>query len=546
MKRSIAARATAALATAFICTDIALHPTFATPARDVLYAVFACAGLAGVIALVRLRHDFRAPRKPAVRIQVVLDVIMVTMLVYFTGGLSSMLTLVYVIVVLETGILLSRFDGMMVATLSSAAVMTMMILDRFGVNWPHTPAASYSALDSGKWVDALIYVFAFYLTAFISGYWSYKLRRMLDFQRGLLDYLNSGFIIADKDGTIRTFNVAAQKMLGYPLQVAMNQPVGDVLRTASGRDNPVEMSLRTGRELSSHEFRGLRRDGSELPLGITTSVIHDRHGAIDGVIASFADMTDLESARRELQQRDRLAAIGRLAAGLAHEIRNPVASIRGAIEELKDRLDDTETVQVLSEIAIRESDQLNAIVTGFLDYARAKPREIGPVNLHDVLDDVESLLKRDCSPRHEIKLVTAADSAVTIRGDYSWIKQAFLNVGKNGIEGMQDGGVLEIRVEFYPDRLVKVSFRDTGCGIPKKDIATIFEPFFTTKADGVGMGMAVVHRIVTSHGGEICIDSGPERGTDVSMTFPANLSSSRKDGPVKEMPANAGAASSCS
>jgi len=274
-----------------------------------------------------------------VRIQVMLDVVMVTALVYFTGGVTSLLALVYIIVVLEAGILLSHFDSLMVATVSSLAMLVMLALSNLGINWPQHIAGptrvAYGASEVGLWLDVVVYVFAFYLTAFVSGYWSFKFRRMLDFQRSLLNYLNSGFLIVDRDGLIRTFNHAAQDMLGYSLPAAMNRPVAEILRAGPDMEHPVEVTLRTGTELTRHEFTGYRRDGSKLPMGITTSVIRDRHGRIEGVIASFADMTDLEHVRRELQQQDRLAAIGRLAAGLAHEIRNPVASIRGAVEELE-------------------------------------------------------------------------------------------------------------------------------------------------------------------------------------------------------------------
>jgi two-component system sensor histidine kinase PilS (NtrC family) len=545
MKRSITARTIAAVVVAFICADTAFHPDAANTARHLLYVVFACAGLTGIITLVRLRQDFDVPRKP-VRIQVVLDVVMVTVLVYFTGGISSMVTLLYVIVVLETGILLSRFDGIVVATLSSIAVMAMLALDQSGTYWPRPATVPYTTPDVGRWIDALIYVFAFYLTAFISGYWSFKLRRMLDFQRGLLNYLSSGFLIVDEDGIIRTFNVAAQKMLGYSLPLAMNRPSGEVLRTADGTDNPVEITLRTGHEMASHEFRGRRVDGSELPLGITTSVIRDRRGQVEGVIASFADMTALESARRELQQSDQLAAIGRLAAGLAHEIRNPVASIRGAIEELKGRLDDPETVHALSEIAIRESDQLNAIVTGFLDYARRAPGEIQPVNLRDVLEDVVSLLRRDCTERHHIELVSETEGDVTLEADYSHLKQAFLNVGKNALEAMTDGGTLRINFDLDNMKRAAITFSDSGNGISCDDMATIFEPFFTTKDHGVGIGMAVVHRIVTSHNGTIHVESEPGRGTKVNITFPPGAPAESYVEPVEEIALNARAASACS
>jgi len=551
MKRSIAARAVAALAVAVLCGDIVLRPDAVDQGhRILLYGMFALAGLAGILMLVRLRQDFEIPRRP-VRIQVVMDVVIVTALVYFTGDVTSLLAFVYIIVVLEAGILLSRFDSLVVATVSSLAMLAMLGLNNLGIDWPRVAGPTrvvYNGDEVALWRDVVVYIFAFYLTAFVSGYWSFKFRRMLDFQRSLLNYLNSGFLIVDRDGLVRTFNVAAQNMLGYPLPAVMNRPVSEILRAAPGTENPVESTLRTGGELTSHEFTGYHRDGSKLPFGITTSVIRDRHGRVDGVIASFADMTDLERARRELRERDRLAAIGRLAAGLAHEIRNPVAVIRGAIEELKDRFDDPDTMRSLADIAVRESDQLNAIVTGFLDYARGSPRDVGPLDLRLALEDVVALLRRDSGGLHKIELTVTPKEGLLVEGDDAQLKQAVLNIGKNALEAMHRGGTLTIAAENDGEGGVAVAFRDTGSGISDKDLSTVFEPFFTTKPHGVGMGLAVVHRIVTSHGGTVRVDSTAGRGTTVWLTFPRHFRREQPQPaePVEEVALNASPASTCS
>jgi len=551
MKHSIAARAVAALAVTVLCVDIAVRTEPVEPGHHAfLYAVFALAGLSGIFMLVRLRQDFEIGRRP-VRLQVLMDAAMATALVYFTGGVTSLAALVYIIVVLEAGILLSRFDGLMIATFSSVAMLAMLVLSNLGVNWPRAAlpvGVVYSGGETGLWLNVIVHVFAFYLTAFISGYWSFKFRRMLDFQRSLLNYLNSGFLIVDANGFIRTFNTAAQNMLGYSLPAAMSQPIREILRVAPGTDNPVETTLCTGRELTSHEFSCYRRDGSKLPLGITTSVIRDRRGHIEGVIASFADMTDLERVRRELRERDRLAAIGRLAAGLAHEIRNPVAAIRGAIEELKDRMDHPETMKSLAEIAVRESDQLNAIVTGFLHYARGSPRDVGPLDFRLALEDVVGLLRRDSGGRHKIEMTVSPKNGLLVEGDDAQVKQALVNIGKNALEAMPEGGTLSIAAENDGEDHVCVVFRDTGNGISDEDLSTVFEPFFTTRPHGVGMGLAVVHRIVTSHGGTVRIDSAPGEGTTVLLTFPRHFrrEESQPTEPVEEVAVDASPASTCS
>jgi signal transduction histidine kinase len=247
------------------------------------------------------------------------------------------------------------------------------------------------------------------------------------------------------------------------------------------------------------------------------------NGRTDGVIGSFVDLTEIEKMRRELRNQDRLAAIGELAAGLAHEIRNPVAAIRGSVEELGHNLDDTATAQSLTDIAIRECDQLNQIVTGFLEFARNSTAAQQTFDLRELLEEVAALLGREarCTPALDVEW-RAEDQPMLVCLDRAQLKQAFLNIGKNALEAMPEGGKLSISVEKPNGKAghVQIDFRDSGLGMRPDEIEKIFEPFFTTKKRGFGMGLAIVQKIISAYGGSVLVSSKEGQGTTVTVVLP--------------------------
>ena len=254
-------------------------------------------------------------------------------------------------------------------------------------------------------------------------------------------------------------------------------------------------------------------------MGLTTSPIHDAHGSLTGIIASFTDLTEMARMREELKRQDRLAAVGELSAGLAHEIRNPVAAIRGAVDELKNSISTPQIAERLAAIAIRESDHLNRIVTDFLDFARRPEIRRETFSVVDLVEEVVELLRDKYRSREGLVInAQAPPKDCRISGDRSQIKQVFMNIAKNGIEAMEERGVLGVTV--LPDSTsVEVRFDDQGAGIPPDELARVFEPFYTTKASGVGMGLAVCMRIVTAHDGTIRATRAGG-GTTITYVFP--------------------------
>ncbi len=497
------------------------------PYRDALYVAFAIAGLFTVVntVILTLRHDVEfSPR--FIRYQLLLDLVLVAAIVNFTGGIYSLLSFLYIIVVLEAGILLSQFDSIIAATLASAALFVNAVLSYYGVSGAAglgmSGAAARLGFDSVTAYRFVVQVFAFYLTGFISGYWSWRVRRLLAFQRGLLNHLNSGFLIVGEDGKVTTLNVAGLGILGYDAEEAVGRPCAEVFNVVGDSENPLELALTGGKEFTSHEFEVTRKDGKKIPVGLSTSLITDRAGHITGVVGSFADIGDLVRIRHELRQQDRLAAVGELAAGLAHEIRNPLAAIRGSVQELESNLGNQDVAGALVSIATREADQLNEIVSGFLDFAGYHPNRKERFEVNELLAEVVELLERDPKTPDTVAIESVSGAPpCEIEADRSQIKQTMLNIGKNAVEAMPGGGKLVIEDAFDSEqKFVSISFVDQGEGIAPENLDTVFEPFYSSKADGVGMGLAVVHKIITAHGGNVKIESQQGVGTVVVVTLP--------------------------
>lgn len=449
-------------------------------------------------------------------LNIVFDFIVVTATVTFTGGPTSLFTSIFIVVVLECGILLGLRLSFVVSTLASLFMLLQVLLS--------LRAGAHEVGGFELWYNFLVQTLAYYLTAFMAGYWSQRLRQMQIFQSEILDNMNSGFLITDAAGTITASNAAAVSILelaGSPV----GRPVEEVLQGESGGESPAYTALRSGRDYTSYEFTARTAKGSRKLLGLTTSRMFDPRGEISGIIASFTDLTEMDQMRREIMRHDRLAAVGELAAGLAHEIRNPVAVIRGAADELTRHSDDADIQGRLRTMILRESDQLNEIVTGFLDFAREPTLKRERIDISALIRELSEVLEHETNGAAGTRItVKAPRHACEVFGDPSQLKQVFVNLGKNAIEAMEMEGALCILVEGGQDRPVHIRFEDEGPGIDPDKVARIFEPFYTTKPTGVGMGLAVCARILTAHDGTIRATSRAGGGCSMNITLPVAVS----------------------
>jgi len=452
--------------------------------------------------------------------QVLVDLGVVAAAVSFTGGLGSLYTFLFVIIVLEAGILLGLIQGFTFATLCAGIMGALALMHT--VPSVELPGAGqwYNQDRFTLWYGYLLQVLAYYLTASMSGYWNQQLHRLQQFQREILDNMNNGFLIADLTGRITVVNKAAERILNLREDEAIGEPVQDILRVASGEECPVITALRSERDFTRYEYTGLVNPGKTMLLGLSTSRIYDWRGRMTGIIASFSDLTELEQIRQELKRQDRLSIVGELAAGLAHEIRNPVAAIRGAVDELSTSLEQPNVAEKLVAIALRESDQLNAIVTDFLDFAR-KPRMRRDVfDVRGLIDEVTDFMQRKHGDDAGLSIETEMPAEVCpVSGDRAQIRQVFVNLAKNAAEAMNERGRLLVAATLGASS-VEVRFDDEGPGIDPDKVARIFEPFYTTKDTGVGMGLAICLRIVSAHDGTIRAASREGGGATMSVRLP--------------------------
>jgi two-component system sensor histidine kinase PilS (NtrC family) len=346
----------------------------------------------------------------------------------------------------------------------------------------------------------------------------------------IIQSISSGILTVDKNGEITSFNRAAQEITGFDATRTVGTrldrlfpPPLDTHPPHSGLLPPTSLPQR-------FEINFLRRDGAELFLGLSTSVLRDKTGNETGSIVTFQDLTKYREMEDQIKRMDRLAAIGRLAAGIAHEIRNPLTSLSGSIQVLRDELDLASEDLHLMDIALRETNRLNNLITDFLLFAQPERGEKTPTNLTAVIEETLELftLSREC--RDTLSIDKKIPPELFVEGNAEQLKQVFWNILKNSAQAQPDEGFIRIEGKTEVDRhdatapdqrrIVTITVVDGGCGIPHEVQQRIFDPFFTTKDFGSGLGLAITYRIIESHSGYIAVHSQPGQGTRVTISLP--------------------------
>ncbi len=262
-------------------------------------------------------------------------------------------------------------------------------------------------------------------------------------------------------------------------------------------------------------------------LGMTVSPLHEQ-GKETGLVGVFKDLTQIRDLEEEMRRKEWLASLGEMSAGMAHEIRNPLGALAGAMQMLRKDLQGDETSQRLMDIAVREATRLDTIITEFLQYARPPALDLAEYDLNKVLAETLDLVQHEARTRANMKIVTTlANGALPAQIDQDQMKQVFWNLATNAFDAMPRGGQLSIStgcrkidVGGRKADVVEISFQDSGEGIPKENLDKIFLPFFTTKKQGSGLGLAAVHRIVDLHGGWIKVDSEQGKGSRLVVCLP--------------------------
>ncbi|HOL19840.1 MAG TPA: ATP-binding protein [Candidatus Hydrogenedens sp.] len=430
-----------------------------------------------------------------------------------TRGCNSPFTFLLVIVIMEAGFLLGIYQGFLFAIFSF-----LFMGFQFAVEGPST------LVSIEHWYPFLIQTIAFLFTGFITGYWNQRVLILKQFQQDILDNMNSGFLITDANGIIRSINKGGCSIFEVEEKDVIGAHVEGLIRTVEGFECPITTALKSNRDFTSYEFYIYTPSGNQKLIGLTTNRLFDKKGRIASLIASCTDLSELDHIRQDLRRHDRLAAIGEQLSSLAHEIRNPVASIRSAVAEMQNSINEPEVLNRLVNIAVRECDRLNYIITSFLDFAREPIQTKNVISLPELLEEFVEQFKQTLptTPTYNVELRTIMKTEhCKVKGDKEQLLLVFRNLAQNAIDAMKNGGTLTILLMSPTEKgPIEIHFKDEGVGIPPDKITRIFEPFYTEKKQGVGMGLTISLRIISSHDGTIRVISNPKKGTTMIIRLP--------------------------
>ncbi len=452
-------------------------------------------------------------------IQFVLDVLAEIALIYITGGIESWFSFTLILTVMSSSIVLNQKAGYIVASMSCILYGTLLDLQFYGL----IPLQYEGTMLEKQFLyNIFIHTISLYVTAYLAGYLSSRLeetevklaekdshlRDLEIFNMKVIESLPSGLVTTDTEGKVLIFNRAAEKITG----MAKNDIIG---RTIENVLPFLKIPIREGRR----EEVLITHNNEKKIIGMHISVLRDISGRETGIIAIFQDLTALKELEEEMKNKEKWAAIGELSANIAHEIRNPLASLRGSIEMLREGKIPEKHRDKLMGIAINETERLNNIITDFLTYSRPKPLEMQNVDLNALLRETLELLRNRAQNMGDIIIHEENEGALPVPLDPMKIRQVFWNLGLNALEAMEKGGTLTVSTKKAQGR-ISIIFSDTGPGISKDDLAKIFYPFHTTKDGGTGLGLSIAQRIVEEHQGKIVVQSSPGTGTTFEIILP--------------------------
>jgi len=485
--------------------------------------------------------------------QLAVDIFLETSLVLVTGGLASPFTFLYLISIISASMILYRQGGITTASLSAILFGTAG-----GLQYYELIQTGPGVLESREAIYfLLINILAFFTVAILSSSLAEKLKRarkslqeketglteLKAFHENIVQSISSGLLTADLGGNITSFNRAAQEITGLSWSEVRGKKYVEVIEWEGVQE--FYKDLEQINQSHRYDVETKKKDGSRLLLGVTLSPLRDELDKVTGVVGTFQDLTKIRKLEEEVRKREKLATIGQMAADMAHEIRNPLASLSGSVQVLRNELTLSEENKHLMEIALKETERLDNIITQFLYYARPSPLNYKSCNLHRLLEETVQLLEnsRDYNSSIEIRTDFGPTDVLT-RVDPDQMKQVFWNLSINAVQAMSTGGLLNIvmrvkkevsdEIVHHPPhgnvgqfkdnhsgQITEIVFEDNGGGIVMEHLDRIFDPFFTTKSNGSGLGLAIVYRIIVDHGGRIWAESLDKQGTRFIIHLPA-------------------------
>jgi two-component system sensor histidine kinase PilS (NtrC family) len=510
----------------------------------------------GILAIGFLLYVLAFNRRPnenllkiVIGLQILFEFAFEAILVNRVGGNFSPLLVLFILSIVSTTMVYGLVGTLIAATVAGLFYAAPILYDFQGDAGVF--AASHIRLMGISSDEAFYTIFLhlclFYLIAFISGYMAenllfaskelHKIRLETD---EILENMRSGIITVDASGRIIYFNKSAGDILGVSPEMVRHADYKNVLLAKFPElYYKIEIALTTGYFENRSEILVAGGDRT-IPLGISTSVLKEEKGEIRGVIAVFQDLEEVKQMEKRLRDADRMAAIGQLSAGIAHEIRNPLAAISGSVEVLKDSLKpENEQDKILLDLILKESSRLNRILSEFLSFAKISGMPGQQTDLVPVIDEVIQLSRSHPDFKEGLTIdFTPPLQPAMARGDSDIFKQLLWNLLINAAQALGEApGKITINCDTFVEPggkvWTKLTVKDNGPGIPPNIRDRVFTPFFSTKSDGTGLGLAIVSRIVESLEGKIVFDTG-EWGTKFTILIPPDADKSMTNNKINQ------------
>jgi two-component system, NtrC family, sensor histidine kinase PilS len=476
-------------------------------------------GVAFLFSLLHFVLFKRINYRVAIYIQLMVDIVLITALVYFSQAFRSPFYFLYILPIIVSSVFLGRKDTIYVASFSFIIFGALSNLIYLKII-PFFPSQPELEISLGNFIYNLTMSFiAFSTVAILSSFYFEKIRRtdaqlkhvqdnlrdMILLNNTVMERMENGFITSDSNGMIISYNEKAKSMLKL-----------------NSRSNIFDLLFK---KFDSHEITKISQANSrnyfeiqsnKLTLGVSLSVIEEIYSFDKLFVFIVTDLTEKRVIEEKLRKKERLALIGEMAAGIAHEIRNPLASISGSVQFLSKELElEHEEYKNLMNIIIKESDRLSHSIEDFLDFTKVTPLEKNDMDLSLLVDEVAELVSLN---HRDVMLVKKYSPGYIISADIKKMKQLLWNLVNNSVKAVNANGTIEINI-YRKDEDVFLSVSDDGVGIDQSEISKIFSPFYSKFTSGIGLGMSLVKRIVDEHNFDLKVDSQKNIGTEVTVCF---------------------------
>ncbi len=469
-------------------------------------------------------------------LQITVDVVLITFLISLTGNTQIDYSLFYTLVIIYSVIFLGRTGGFIVATASSIFYGLLMDFQFYKlVPFVSSSGHDYNLNFTDVLTNTLVHIVSFYVLAILASFvveQEKKTRSLLEEKesefnqldllfRSIVESVYTGVMTIDLQNIIKTFNLAAEEITGFTLAKVQDRKIEDVFPEFLPFLIEEKINEQTQKRL---EVIITGRTGHKINLGLSISPLKGRYDNQIGNILIFQDLTKVKQMEENLEKSKNMALIGEMAAGLAHEMRNPLAAITGSIELLEQGLKLDGTDKRLMQIILRGKDQLDNFARDFLLLARPVPVSRELVDLNEIIEEVLEYIRLNKNWTSKIKIVKVFAGKAEVFANKEQVRQIINNLALNAIQSMEEGGVLSIetKVAIQDDKkeYIEIKVSDTGCGIKENDLKKIFEPFFTNKEKGTGLGLTIVSHIVEGYNGKIKIESNINQGTVCFVWLP--------------------------